>query len=482
MKRNDTGRGDRIGVVPAILCAFALTMLIYTVFIGTAAGAAEADIYVNEDGWWHDGGAFHANDALIQAAVDNADAGDTIFVYNGSYTENVNVCKRLTLVGVGADVVTTVVQTSSTTDYVPDEAFASFSVRNSAKVRSNNDTITSGLQLVRYEYGLSVCNTNDTSDTVLGNIEYTLQADNIVDVDDEEYADWNNSYVKWVFPSDYFLIEDDWLHMSAKASLFETKYVPMSISRKMNKSIFNADGYQLAEFNVTYEDLNFDYSGGLFIAKEYSLVNASFLPDTFYTDAPLNPYCSFSRKNEHYIEFNLDKSQMQANKTYNFSVIVQVDLKGDNPSPILYKPYYTIWWGFDSSYATGPIGKNVTIPSEMLPEHVHYVSASTNVSNRWTILRNYHLSAALDKISEPMGPKSEIHVHKKEYLSTNDTYIDHDKIYNFTTGWNANVWDVENLDNVTYTITTSENFTYIDNWEIYPNGTENTFILPPTIG
>jgi hypothetical protein len=79
-------------------------------------------------------------------------------------------------------------------------------------------------------------------------------------------------------------------------------------------------------------------------------------------------------------------------------------------------------------------------------------------------------------------PKSEIHVHKKEYLSTNDTYIDHTQIYNFTTElWDVNVWDVESLDNVTYTITTSKNFIYIDNWEMYPNGTENTFILPPTV-
>jgi len=78
-------------------------------------------------------------------------------------------------------------------------------------------------------------------------------------------------------------------------------------------------------------------------------------------------------------------------------------------------------------------------------------------------------------------PKSEIHVHKKEYLSTYDTYIDHNKIYDFTPRWTANVWDVENLNNVTYTITTSKNFTYIDNYERYQNGTENTFILPPTI-
>ena len=64
------------------------------------------DICVNEDGWWRDGEVFSANDTPIQAAVDNATAGETIFVWNGSYTENVDVYKRLTLIGEGAGVVT----------------------------------------------------------------------------------------------------------------------------------------------------------------------------------------------------------------------------------------------------------------------------------------------------------------------------------------------------------------------------------------
>ena len=295
--------------------------------------------------------------------------------------------------------------------YMPDEARASFSVRNNTKVRSNNDTITSGLQLVQYEYALSVYNTNDASDTVLGNLVYMLRGDNIIDVDKKKYADWNDSYVKWVFPSnlsDFILAEDEWLHVSAKTSFFETKYVPLSISRRMNRTIFDADGYQLAEFNITYDDLNFDYSGGNVIAKEYSLVNASFLPDTFFTDAPLLPGHPFSRKDENYIEFNLDKSQLQANNTYNFSVIVRVDLKGDNPSAILYKPKFTTWIGHDSISAPGQTGRNVTILSEMLPEHVHFVSASTNVTNTWTLLRLNLLVATLDKISEPIGSNNSI--------------------------------------------------------------------------
>ncbi len=55
------------------------------------------DIYVNTTGWWRPGGAFNASATRIQAAINNSTTGDTIYVYNGSYTENANVNKAVTL-------------------------------------------------------------------------------------------------------------------------------------------------------------------------------------------------------------------------------------------------------------------------------------------------------------------------------------------------------------------------------------------------
>ena len=40
----------------------------------------------------------------IQDAVDGAGEGDTIYVHEGTYDENVDVKKRLTLIDEGADV------------------------------------------------------------------------------------------------------------------------------------------------------------------------------------------------------------------------------------------------------------------------------------------------------------------------------------------------------------------------------------------
>ena len=83
----------------AIISALAL----WLAFCGMAAAE---QLYVNEDGWWRDGGAFNASETPISAAVGAAGDGDAIYVWNGSYNENVNVYKRLTLEGEGADVVT----------------------------------------------------------------------------------------------------------------------------------------------------------------------------------------------------------------------------------------------------------------------------------------------------------------------------------------------------------------------------------------
>lgn len=77
------------------------TILVISVFAAfTAVASADdppcncGDICVNETDWWRDGGAFNASSTPIQHAVDNAIAGDSIYVYNGSYTENVNVNKQ----------------------------------------------------------------------------------------------------------------------------------------------------------------------------------------------------------------------------------------------------------------------------------------------------------------------------------------------------------------------------------------------------
>ena len=51
------------------------------------------DICVNTTGWWRADADFNASNTPIQHAINNATAGDTICVMDGTYHENVNVTK-----------------------------------------------------------------------------------------------------------------------------------------------------------------------------------------------------------------------------------------------------------------------------------------------------------------------------------------------------------------------------------------------------
>ncbi len=94
-----------------------VSILTVIFFILTLCGTASAgQLYVNETGWWHAGGDFNSSVTPIQFAINNATADDSIYVYNGSYNENVDVNKSLTLEGEGADVVN--VTAASPADHV----------------------------------------------------------------------------------------------------------------------------------------------------------------------------------------------------------------------------------------------------------------------------------------------------------------------------------------------------------------------------
>jgi uncharacterized repeat protein (TIGR01451 family) len=80
-----------------------------TVFVAPVLNCTCGDICVNTTGWWRDGGAFNASSTPIQHAIDNAIAGDTICVKDGTYNENVDVTKsHLTIRSVNGPSVTTV--------------------------------------------------------------------------------------------------------------------------------------------------------------------------------------------------------------------------------------------------------------------------------------------------------------------------------------------------------------------------------------
>ena len=62
-----------------------LALALWLAFSGVAAAE---QLYVNESGWWRDGGAFNASGVPIQAAVGAAGDGDAIRVCEVKVTIN----------------------------------------------------------------------------------------------------------------------------------------------------------------------------------------------------------------------------------------------------------------------------------------------------------------------------------------------------------------------------------------------------------
>ena len=69
----------------------------FGVQFGEGLNCACGDVCVDTTGWWRDGGAFHPSDTPIQGAIDDATIGETICVKDGTYNENVDVNKTLTI-------------------------------------------------------------------------------------------------------------------------------------------------------------------------------------------------------------------------------------------------------------------------------------------------------------------------------------------------------------------------------------------------
>ena len=94
----------------------------------------------------------------------------------------------------------------------------------------------------------------------------------------------------------------------------------------------------------------------------------------------------------------------------------------------------------------------------------------------------YPFEHPINDVSSVPLPEPIVYVgaQMREHLSTYETHIDHNKDYEFEVdSWRIEVSSIHNLrtDNLTYTITTPMNFTYLYNSEEYTNGTYDDIIF-----
>ena len=116
------------------------------------------DVCVNEMGWWQDGGTFNPSDTPIQDGIDNANAGETICVKDGIYTENVNVNKSLTIHTENGSTSTTV-HAANSDDHVFEVTADYVNIRGFTVTGATGGTYSAGIYLNNVKY----CNIFDNS-------------------------------------------------------------------------------------------------------------------------------------------------------------------------------------------------------------------------------------------------------------------------------------------------------------------------------
>jgi PKD repeat protein len=167
----------------------------------------------------------------------------------------------------------------------------------------------------------------------------------------------------------------------------------------MNQTQFSGEGYQKASFTVLFENITYAYEDRLcdsiwtgFGANENKNLNATFLLDTFSTDAPGTIY----NVDSHSFEFNWGRSNITLNRVYNFSIVIRVVPNGT--SPVIYKPYFGVVLFNGNNRNSGTSGTSTTMPDDMLPPHLTYATASQNVSLIWSYYLLFGKGASFDEI------------------------------------------------------------------------------------
>ncbi len=251
---------------------------------------------------------------------------------------------------------------------------------------SNNDSISRGIHTIQSYYTIIVGNTDDDSNTVLKNVSYSIDADNIIGIENntKNYAHIDGSSIKWIFPSEEQIYEKKTFSSKIYTDIYKSIDIPMDINRWTNKSLFYSDGdvFQLAKFNVTFHEPGkiWGQIESWDINKSKYRINASTLPDTFNTDAPL----SILNVEDNGASFNF--GEIVLGKTYTFSVITKLNLINNSSVPISSFEYMP---AFRITYQTcedriGEINYATSMPIDMLPDNFRYASASTNILNQWS--------------------------------------------------------------------------------------------------
>ncbi|MCJ7770228.1 hypothetical protein MUP37_01485, partial [Candidatus Bathyarchaeota archaeon] len=327
--------------------------------------------------------------------------------YRGNFNLN-NLMKKIPMIILGMVLITLIMPSALAA------ARANLQIQGTEWYRFDTDDLYSGTYPAQYSGSVSIMNYPDTG-TILGNITYRIDAENITSYNDMQYATRNGSSIQWVFPENITLPENTYIITGFRSDYYNNRHIPITVHRSFNKTVFSSDGYQRASFSVAFE--NFSYTmdnvsldkvwGGI-TTHDNSEVNASIVAGSFTTDMPIwrDPQNNPQKITGHLIEFGNDSQFLQEHQVYNFSVLIHVHRKNPGGPPIEYYPTFSIALQGGKVDLDSLPNFTAIAPSSLLPKYMHYASGSTNVSNQWTYSRTAMLGFALNSTTRISGNNS----------------------------------------------------------------------------
>ena len=150
------------------------------------------------------------------------------------------------------------------------------------------------------------------------------------------------TFIQWVFPRNFTLPENTYIWTTAKTDYIYQRYMPMTVHRWTNRSVFTSDGYQSASFSFSYDNFSSEYENVTFDTIWAQITQMKIqrsMPHycpIFTTNMPIANN-SMALNNSHNIEFS-NESPLEINKVYNCSVVIHIHLKDPPGSGIEYYP------------------------------------------------------------------------------------------------------------------------------------------------
>ena len=285
-------------------------------------------------------------------------------------------------------------------------------------ISTDDDTLSHGSASGNYEYDLAM---NNLDNTILGNLKFNISA-NDIDTDTirwYEYSNYDGSSISWDFPTEFTIGEDDYLRVGYEPTTGGTDHLNVDVSRWMNVTDFDADGYQLAQFNVTFTDMDFIWASVYIDVWDRYELEPRIISASGPTDVLLSSYSDEERA-----KFNFDCSKIVIDTPYTFTVVLFVDLTDNVPPPIKFKPKFSILLEKECYDEISDVPSQIAnMPNNMLFTDISAASASTNISNTWNFINVSSVVGNLEYVVEPVGPIAEFGVGKMVTTATDDDVL-----------------------------------------------------------